>query len=70
MDIEQDIKKLDAIVAELSNKSMTLDDSLKLYGEAVTLAKKCVDGIKESKGKLELLTAELEKIDLDSEESR
>ncbi len=67
MNFEKKMQKLEAIVAELENKSLSIDESLKLYNQAVLLAEDCIKEIKEGKGKLELLTENLNRINLDAE---
>ena len=39
--IDEALEKLEEINKLLSDKDITLDDSLKLYNEGTTLAKKC-----------------------------
>ena len=39
--IDEALEKLEEINKQLSDKDITLDDSLKLYNEGTTLAKKC-----------------------------
>lgn len=68
MSFEKDLEKLNGLVKEIEFGNISLDDSLKLFGEAVETGKKCADALKSAKGKLELLTDELEKLDLDVEE--
>lgn len=67
MNFEKDLARLEAIVAELENKSLSIDESLALFNEAVTAAKSCIEGINAGKGKLMLLTQELKKINLEVE---
>ena len=67
MNLDKDLKKLDNLIVELDNKSLSIEESLDIYNKAIILAKKCVEEISSSKGKLELLTKELERINLDGE---
>lgn len=67
MNFEKDLEKLEKIVEKLENETLSIEDSLKLYNEAINLGKKCVTAIKESKGKLELLNADLSRINLDGD---
>lgn len=67
MGFEKNLEKLESIVRQLEEKSLSIDDSLKLYDEAVVHAGKCIAEIKESRGKLEILNSELEKIGEDDE---
>ena len=67
MSFEKDIEKLEQIIAKLEVENIGIDESLKLYSEAIKLGSKLVEEIKESKGKLELLNENLTKINLDGE---
>lgn len=67
MSFEKDIEKLEQIIAKLEVENIGIDESLNLYSEAIKLASKLVEEIKESKGKLELLNENLTKINLDGE---
>lgn len=68
MDFEKNFQKLKLLVDRLEGENLGIEDSLKLYDEAIKLGKSCIDSLKESKGKLELLNKDLSKISLDSEE--
>ncbi|HHX48967.1 MAG TPA: exodeoxyribonuclease VII small subunit [Clostridiales bacterium] len=65
MDFEANLAKLESLLNKLENEQTTIDESLKIYEQAITLSKKCIDSINKSKGKLEMLTQELNKIDFD-----
>ncbi len=67
MSFEKNLEKLETIINQLEQESLSLDDSLKLYGEAIKLGKVLIDEIKESKGKLELLNEDLSRINLDGD---
>ena len=68
MDFEKNFQKLKLLVDRLEGEYLGIEDSLKLYDEAIKLGKSCIDSLKESKGKLELLNKDLSKISLDPEE--
>ena len=52
---EEDLKKLQKIVEELSSGKITLGESLKKYEEGVRLAKSCSHVLAEAQRKVELL---------------
>lgn len=68
MDFEKNFQKLKLLIDRLEGENLGIEDSLKLYDEAIKLGKSCIDSLKESKGKLELLNKDLSKISLDPEE--
>lgn len=65
MNFETDLVKLEKLLKKLEDNKLSIDESLKIYEEAIELSKKCVDSINNSKGKLSLLTKELNKIEFD-----
>ncbi len=67
MSFENNIEKLELIISQLEQENLSLDNSLKLYAEAIKLGKVLIDEIKESKGKLELLNEDLSRINLDGD---
>ena len=64
--IEQDIKRLEEISTKLE-KGQNLDESLKLYEEGCTLAKKCLKELEKAKGKIIMIKKEFDKKDEDNE---
>ncbi|MDD3946381.1 MAG: exodeoxyribonuclease VII small subunit [Clostridia bacterium] len=70
MNIEKDIEKLDKLVEKLGSETLSIDASLTAFNEAIEAAKACLAGIKDSKGKLELLKNEAERIELTLENER
>jgi len=69
---EEDLKKLQRIVEELSGGKLTLGEALKKYEEGVKLAQSCAEELNEAQRKVELLTKkdgayELEKFDAGNE---
>lgn len=57
MDFENEMKRLQEISAKMKG-DISLDESMKLYTEAVELSKKLSDYIKSAKLKVEQLEAE------------
>jgi len=52
---EDDVKKLQKIVEELSGGKLTLGESLKKYEEGIKLAQGCSQTLEEAQRKVELL---------------
>ena len=52
---EEDLKKLQKIVEELSGRKITLGESLKKYEEGVKIAQSCSLALAEAQRKVELL---------------
>ena len=52
---EDDVKKLQKIVEELSGGKLTLGESLKKYEEGIKLAQSCSQTLEEAERKVELL---------------
>lgn len=70
MNIENEIQKLDKLVAKLESETLSIDASLAAFNEAIETAKTCLEGIRAAKGKLELLKNEAERIELNLENER
>lgn len=67
---ERDCKKLEEIVKKLESGDISLDESVKLYEEGVTLYKSLEKTLKEYEGKINVMSENLEAItveDLDEE---
>lgn len=67
---EKDYKKLEEIVKKLESGDISLDESVKLYEEGVTLYKSLEKTLKEYEGKINVMSENLEAItieDLDEE---
>ena len=62
---EEDLKKLQKIVEELSSGKITLGESLKKYEEGVKIAQSCSATLKEAQRKVELLMKKDGKISLE-----
>ena len=56
MALENDLKKLENLVQELSSGEKTLDESLELYKTGLTLAKKCNEHLQAVEKKVKLIT--------------
>ncbi len=67
MSFEKDLEKLEKLVNKLESETLSIDESLKLYNEAITAGKNCIASLRASRGKLELLNKDLSRIDLDGE---
>lgn len=66
---EQALTKLEAVVKQLENKDISLDDAVKLYNEGLELSKVCYEQLKESEKLVVKKMTELglEEVDVDSE---
>ena len=62
MSFEKNIEKLEKLSTKLENESCSIDESLKLYDEAIALAKVCMGELDGYKGKLELLTKDMNNV--------
>jgi exodeoxyribonuclease VII small subunit len=63
---EEDMKRLQKIVEELSSGKLTLGESLKKYEEGVKLAQSCSAVLNDSERKVELLMKKDGKFSLES----
>ena len=62
MTFEQMYAKLDEIVKKLEGQGVGLEESIKLFNEGLELSRKCLESLNQSKGKILLLTDELNKL--------
>jgi len=62
---EEDLRKLQKIVEELSGGKITLGESLKKYEEGVKLAQSCSQTLSDAQRKVELLMKKDGKFDLE-----
>ena len=53
IDFAKEMKRLDEIVNEVSSKTLSLDESLKLYEEGTKIIKKLEEALKEAEEKVE-----------------
>ena len=52
---EESIKKLEAIVSQLEKGELTIEDSLKLFEEGVTISTACKQELDAAEGKVQML---------------
>ncbi len=62
MTYEQAYNKLLEIQEKLSNMDIGLEEAVKLFEQAITLSKICLDKIKETEGKILVFKGELENL--------
>ena len=62
---EEDLKKLQKIVEELSSGKITLGESLKKYEEGVKIAQSCSETLAQAQRKVELLMKKDGKVSLE-----
>ncbi len=68
MKYEESIKRLEEIVDVLSDESITLDQSVKLYSEGISLAKTCLEELNSFQNKIRVLGKDLEELESEIEE--
>ena len=56
MTYEQAMERLEEIVSQLSNQSISLENSLELYAEGAKLVSFCNETLKQAEQKIEMLT--------------
>lgn len=59
MNFETAYSKLEEIVKKLEGQNVSLEESIALFNSGIELSKKCLKFLNESKGKIQLLTDEL-----------
>lgn len=59
---EESIGRLQQIIAELEQKDITLEQSMKLFEEGVLLVKQCGEVLNSAQQKVEVLSQSLDKI--------
>ena len=59
---EEQIKKLEHLVAQLETGNLGLEDSIKAYEEGVKIAQKCQMTLKNAEQKVEILTKQGEEL--------
>ena len=62
MTFEEIIQKMTDISASLENPALSLEEGITLYDQGLELSKQAIAMLKESKGKITLLTDELGKL--------
>lgn len=61
MNFEQNLNKIQDILAKLEGGQISLQESMSLFEEGITLTKQCQDYLDNYKGKFEVIKEELEK---------
>lgn len=61
-DFDKTIAELEAITKKLEDPEITLSSGIELFDKGVKLSKKCLEVLDESKGKIMLLTDEINNI--------
>ena len=59
MNFETAYSKLEEIVKKLEGQNVSLEESIALFNSGIELSKECLKCLNESKGKIQLLTDEL-----------
>ena len=59
MNFETAYSKLEEIVKKLEGQNVSLEESIALFNSGIELSKECLKFLNESKGKIQLLTDEL-----------
>ena len=59
MNFETAYSKLEEIVKKLEGQNVSLEESIALFNSGIELSKACLKFLNESKGKIQLLTDEL-----------
>jgi len=59
MNFETAYSKLEEIVKKLEGQNVSLEESIALFNDGIELSKECLTFLNESKGKIQLLTDEL-----------
>ncbi len=59
MNFETAYSKLEEIVKKLEGQNVSLEESIALFNSGIELSKECLNFLNESKGKIQLLTDEL-----------
>ena len=59
MNFETAYSKLEEIVKKLEGQNVSLEESIALFNSGIELSKECLKFLNESKGKIHLLTDEL-----------
>lgn len=60
MSLEKNLEILEEIAKKLENKDVSLEDGISLYEEGLVLAKECLKSLSVSKGKISVLSKEMD----------
>ena len=61
------LQRLEEIVDAIQDKSVGLEDSMKLFEEGVALTSECLTFLKESKGHIEDMSQRLKSLNIDED---
>ena len=67
MEIEEQIKELENVVALLENGNISLDESTKLFEKGMNLAKRCNKALNEAEKKITILLENEKEVDFETE---
>lgn len=59
MTFEENVKRLEEIVAKMEDKNTSLSDGIDLYAEGISVTKECLDYLNGGKEKIKKLQAEM-----------
>ncbi|MGD9901429.1 MAG: exodeoxyribonuclease VII small subunit [Spirochaetales bacterium] len=62
MSFETKMKELEKIVNRLESPEMGIDEGVKLFDDGIVLAKECYELLNASKGKVTMLSKELDEV--------
>lgn len=62
MNYEQSYERLMEIASQLKSGQLSLDESVKLFEESVSLSKFCLEQLKQTQGKIQVFKGELENL--------
>lgn len=62
MNLEEKLATLEGIVKKLDDKELTVTESIDLFQEGIRLSKETLTALKETRGKLEALNFEIDKL--------
>ena len=60
MNIEESLKEIEKIYSQLEDPVLDINEGVKIYERGVELVKECLKGLNEIKGKVNVLSKELE----------
>lgn len=62
MDFEKTLLQLEETVRALENKDVPLDEGVNLFEKGLQLTKACLTSLAESKGKIDIIRKEMDKL--------
>ena len=60
MKLDENLSKIEEIVASMENPELTIEEGVNLYEQGVKLAKECLNDLNEVKGKVTAIKKDLE----------